>query len=148
MNWTLVALGLGLVCSMCAYAVAVKGFFRTFKLLTDEKDNLESAAAPVKPSILKKIGDSLKSAVLSLIIATAILYFTVVGATIYVYVTANANQDALCALRSDLELRTQSGERFLKEHPKGIPGVPVKTIEEGLHNQKRSIKALSGLSCN
>lgn len=144
MNWTLIAIAIGLVCSIFAYGIAVRGFFQTFKLLTEESEEVEAVA---KPSILKKIGESLKSAVLSLIIATAILYLTVIGATIYTYSQTHSTTQAVCALRSDLESRTASGEKFLKEHPKGIPGVPARTIEEGIHNQDRSIRALSGLSC-
>ena len=54
---------------------------------------------------------------------------------------------ALCALRSDLERRVQTSEKFLKEHPAGIPGIPAKTIRDGIRNQQRTITALAALSC-
>lgn len=54
---------------------------------------------------------------------------------------------ALCALRTDLEVRVTSGQVFLAEHPHGIPGVPVQSIRDGIANQQRTIAALSDLDC-
>lgn len=61
-----------------------------------------------------------------------------------------ANQqstDALCALRSDLVKRVANSEAFLEEHPNGIAGIPAKTIQDGIDNQKQTIRALGDLSC-
>lgn len=55
--------------------------------------------------------------------------------------------DALCALRGDLERRVASSEKFLSEHPDGIPGIPAKTIRDGIANQQRTILVLNDLSC-
>lgn len=54
---------------------------------------------------------------------------------------------ALCALRSDLETRVQSGNDFLSKHPGGIPGIPVATIRASNANEERTIIALSPLPC-
>lgn len=60
---------------------------------------------------------------------------------------AQQNTVALCALRRDLEDRVVSSERFIQEHPKGIPGIPVKTLIQSTEGQKRTIKALSPIKC-
>lgn len=60
---------------------------------------------------------------------------------------AKQNTTALCALRRDLEERVASSTRFIQEHPKGIPGIPIKTIIQGMEGQKRTIKALSAIKC-
>ncbi|HET7455402.1 MAG TPA: hypothetical protein VFJ76_07775 [Solirubrobacterales bacterium] len=54
---------------------------------------------------------------------------------------------AVCALVSDLESRTQSTRVFLEEHPHGTPGIPASALRESLHNQERTIDALSVVSC-
>ena len=61
---------------------------------------------------------------------------------------AGDSNDALCALRVDLEKRVASSEQFLRENPDGIPGIPAKTIRDGVTNQQRTIKALSQLACS
>jgi hypothetical protein len=99
------------------------------------------------PTDIEKITNAIKSTLRSLVIATGLLYVCLVGAGVYVYFENQNTTRAICALRTDLELRTQSGEAFLKEHPKGIPGIPPATLQQSIDNQKRSIKALSGLSC-
>jgi hypothetical protein len=55
--------------------------------------------------------------------------------------------DALCALRGDLQERVRSGEQFLATHPRGIPGVPVTTLRTSIAGQRRTIVALSSLKC-
>lgn len=143
MNWTIIALLIGLASSIGAYTIAVKGFFQTFRLLQILQESDEQAQS----DLAHKIITSLKSTLLSLVIATGILYACLIGAGVYIYVENHSSKQAICALRSDLELRTASTNDFLKKHPKGIPGVPVTTLKEGLSNQERSIKALSGVSC-
>jgi len=69
------------------------------------------------------------------------------GTVAYVARESARTTHALCALRHDLEIRVSSGESFLKDHPNGIPGIPAKQIRDGIENQKRTIKALSALSC-
>lgn len=54
---------------------------------------------------------------------------------------------ALCVLRADLQTRVDSSRAFLADHPNGIPGIPAKTLRDGITNQQRTIKALQGLSC-
>lgn len=54
---------------------------------------------------------------------------------------------ALCALREDLQLRVDGAEKFLAEHPDGLPGIPAKTIRDGAENQQRTISTLHVLKC-
>ena len=68
---------------------------------------------------------------------------------------------ALCALGDNIHRgvgerahKIATTESFLKTHPKGIPGVPVKLLEQGLaadkaslRSQKRNDAALSVLHC-
>lgn len=61
--------------------------------------------------------------------------------------SARGNQDALCALRHDLQDRVAVSERFLAEHPEGALGLSAKTIRTSLDGQRRTIRALSELSC-
>jgi hypothetical protein len=61
-----------------------------------------------------------------------------------------ANQkatDALCALRTDLQTRVASSQQFLEDNPNGIPGIPAKQIRDSIDGQRRTIRALDGLSC-
>lgn len=68
-------------------------------------------------------------------------------ATISIRTTAQQNQSALCALRHDLEVRTDASQAFLDANPNGIPGISSQQIRESLDNQKSTLRALSGLSC-
>ena len=56
---------------------------------------------------------------------------------------------ALCGLREDLHQRVVGSQNFLQVHPNGLPklGVSAASIEEGIHNQERTIATLSVLTC-
>lgn len=77
-----------------------------------------------------------------------LLSITVLSVLTAISFRANSqSNDALCALRGDLQRRVVTSREFLVEHPDGIPGISAKTIRDGIDNQKRTIVALSGLSC-
>lgn len=99
----------------------------------------------IPKSIIKPIKGTLRS----LAIATGILYICLIGAGAYVYLENNTTRQALCSLRGDLELRTEASEQFLASHPHGIPklGVTAASIQETVHNQKRTIYVLDTLDC-
>ena len=59
-----------------------------------------------------------------------------------------ASTHALCVLRDDLKTRVKSSTDFLAMHPDGIPGIPAKTLRDGIHNQQRTISALRTLQCS
>lgn len=50
---------------------------------------------------------------------------------------------ALCALKSDLGRRIQITERFLRDHPQGIPGVSRADLQVSLNNQKSTFSTIS-----
>lgn len=54
---------------------------------------------------------------------------------------------ALCALRDDLQTRVDTGQDFLKAHPRGAFGLSPATISTTLDGQRRTINALSVLRC-
>jgi uncharacterized protein HemX len=54
---------------------------------------------------------------------------------------------SLCTLREDLERRAKASEAYLRENPRGIPGVPLRTLRDSLTNQQRTISALAGIDC-
>jgi hypothetical protein len=55
---------------------------------------------------------------------------------------------SLCALRHDLEQRVSDGEAFLIDHPRGIPGIPAKTLRQSIDGQRRTIRALRVVQCD
>lgn len=90
--------------------------------------------------------------------ATVVLYLAVAVAIVLVWRDASSKRQdlarqatntgaALCTLRGDLEQRVEASQRFLREHPKGIPGINAATIQSGIVNQQRTVDALSGLNC-
>lgn len=93
------------------------------------------------------IGVQIKRALKVLTAATVVLYLIVGGVSALNYHNQSVTEDALCALRADLERRVEGSEKFLKEHPNGIKGISRATILTGIKNQEATIKALNSLSC-
>lgn len=58
-----------------------------------------------------------------------------------------SNTKALCAFRADLQSRVTSGNKFLKDHPKGIPGISPTLIRTSIKNEQSTINSLSSLVC-
>lgn len=79
--------------------------------------------------------------------ATILIFCVSIGGVIYTAINQKSNRDALCALRINLETELARSQKFLKEHPKGIPGVPVSLLLSGNADAKRSIEALGDLDC-
>lgn len=85
-------------------------------------------------------------------VLSLVLFLCVGGITVYVLsLKSNEGSEthaAVCALTADLEQRTQSTRDFLRKHPKGIPGLATAPqLRESLHNQERTLDALSVVSC-
>jgi hypothetical protein len=55
---------------------------------------------------------------------------------------------ALCVLKHDYKERVKQSEKFLKENPKGIPGIPTSVIQNSIKNQKATIVSLKVLKCD
>jgi hypothetical protein len=60
---------------------------------------------------------------------------------------ATSTNEALCALKQDLQRRYDSGTEFLASNPDGIPGITRATIQQSLENQRRTLLALRQLDC-
>lgn len=50
---------------------------------------------------------------------------------------------ALCAMKDNLEVRVAESERFLRQHPNGIPGIPAADIQRSIANQQSTIDTIS-----
>jgi hypothetical protein len=84
------------------------------------------------------------------VIAYLILAVAVAVALADTFRNAQSGQqshEAICALRTDLIRRVGDSERFLKEHPTGIPGISRADIERSLHGQRETIHALAVADC-
>jgi hypothetical protein len=76
-----------------------------------------------------------------------ILFTAVVGWQIQINHDTAAKGDAahaaLCVFVQDLSDRTSNSERFLMEHPNGIPGIPGAVIRNSLKNQQKTLASLN-----
>jgi hypothetical protein len=56
-------------------------------------------------------------------------------------------KQALCQLRLNLETRVAGAREFLRDNPKGIPGITPALIKRSIAEQELTIKALADLNC-
>lgn len=56
-------------------------------------------------------------------------------------------QQALCALREDIERRVEGSREFLRDHPEGIAGISASAIRVSLEGQERTVMVLASLDC-
>lgn len=54
---------------------------------------------------------------------------------------------ALCVFRDDLQRRVERSENFIKEHPEGVTGIPVATLQADVKNKKDTLASLDLLTC-
>lgn len=75
--------------------------------------------------------------------------FVATAAVLYNLIEDNGRAaDALCVLRSDLQVRVTSAEDFIRQHPEGIPGIPAATLKTSIVSQRQTIRALRDLNCD
>jgi hypothetical protein len=55
--------------------------------------------------------------------------------------------DAICVLKDDFKRRIADSERFLNEHPNGIPGITAQAISESLEGLRRTLQSLGAVRC-
>jgi hypothetical protein len=60
---------------------------------------------------------------------------------------AATDHAALCTFRVDLQSRVNETVDYLRTHPKGFPGVPLRTLQTSLNNQRLSLQSLQALNC-
>lgn len=104
------------------------------------------------------IASELKIALRRLLIATITLYGIVAVGVLFVFLDSQAKRNALrkqtqqtnralCVVRHDLEKRIDATKQFLRDNPKGIPGIPPATLKAGLENQEATVRGLSRIDC-
>jgi hypothetical protein len=81
-------------------------------------------------------------------VAWIITWLVIGGTAAYSYTVAEANRKAVCTLRGDLKRRVESGNKFLRANPHGGFGFTPSEIMKSIGDQKRTIKALSGVTCS
>lgn len=116
---------------------------------TETRDRYDELAASWHEAV-SRLDRRYRKVVIAVMVAGAVALGAVaLGVSLLRSTNKDANQTttALCALRADLERRVDSGEAFLAEHPEGFADIPALTIRKGIADQKRTIRALSGLDC-
>jgi hypothetical protein len=111
------------------------------------KEALKAPKAVYASTSGETLGESIRRTLRILVIATIILYLIIGGLAIYSFSLSKANTRGLCALRADAQDRIDQSEAFLKEHPKGIPGISVQQLQRSTDNSRRTAKSLKGLTC-
>lgn len=60
----------------------------------------------------------------------------------------NQGHTAICQEKSYYHRNIAQTEKFLKQHPGGIPGVPNSLLLQGLHATEAQLHALKDISCS
>lgn len=105
--------------------------------MTDQPEFVETVT-------VHNVANSVRKTLRGLIVLTVVLYVAVIGVTAWAYITSLTTRDALCVLRADLEVRAAQSQQYLDHSPTGRIADAVRQAAEG---QRRTIQALSGLSC-
>lgn len=108
--------------------------------------------APSAPLKVDSAGDlvvEIRRSLRRLVIATVVLFIAFGGVAAYSYKVANDNRQAVCNLRTDLQERVVSSEKFVTEHPDAIKklGFTITQVQKEIDNQNRTLKALAIVSC-
>lgn len=85
-----------------------------------------------------------------LVITTVVLFIAIGAVGIYAYTVADQNRQAVCNLKDDLERRVVTSEKFATEHPDKLEefGFTPAQVQKEIDNQRRTISALSAVSCD
>lgn len=83
---------------------------------------------------------------IAIIVSFAALLVSLFG-NFTLYQIAHNNNQTLCALKNDLQVRYDAGQAFLKDHPNGIPGIPRSALLVSLRNQRATLESLKNLDC-
>jgi hypothetical protein len=105
-----------------------------------------------------EIATDLRRGIRILGVATVALYVVVVIAVVLVWLDSQAKRDALrlettrttnalCTLKGDLIARINLSKAFLKDHPKGVPGISATIIKNDVAYQQQTVDALAVIKC-
>jgi hypothetical protein len=102
-----------------------------------------------RSEIANNVVGALQASLRKLTAATVVLYIVSVLLAVGAGYTANQNREAACALRADVERRTDEGKKFLIDHPHGLEklGFSRSDLLLSIHNQERTVDALGSLMC-
>lgn len=95
----------------------------------------------------KETAATLRASLRRLALATVVLYIALGGLALKSYLDGRRTNSVLCTYRTDLTARVIASTKYLQEHPNGAPGIPAKTIIDGIANQQRAIVAFKDLNC-
>jgi hypothetical protein len=97
---------------------------------------------------------SLRWLTVAIIVMYVVLVAFVGGALTYaqhergkIQAVVSDTNGALCTLRGDLEARVASSQKFLRDHPDGIPGIEPATIRQSIANTQATVDALAAIPC-
>jgi hypothetical protein len=82
--------------------------------------------------------------------ANIIMFLVVAGLAFYVYVGFANNRDALCSLKSDLEVRVENTRAYINAHDEpgeSLPILPLTQLRVQAHNQQATVDSLSDIDC-
>lgn len=97
-----------------------------------------------------KIVREIRRTLHGLVIATIVLFIVIGAIGIISFTLADDNRRAVCNLSDDLERRVATSEKFAEEHPKKVEelGFTQAQIQKEIANQRRTLDALSAVSCD
>lgn len=129
---------IGLLGSIGAFGIAIRNLY---KMVQKHK---------IHPTIDEQKFGAIRNTFVSMVIATALLYMTLVGAGGYVYLKGETVNSSLCALRGDLQHRIDQSQDYITKHPDKLKqlGFTVPQAEKEVANQERTVAALSELNCD
>lgn len=108
--------------------------------------------------------NTLSSLIVGGLVALGVFGFTVMLALLWLafHVSANtkeiqanaqANTDALCALRTDIRVRHDRASEYLRTHPEGLTDrygnvlISAAQLTKSIRDQESTLSALHGLDC-
>jgi hypothetical protein len=113
-------------------------------LLAETTDPLPPPVKVISDDVAKSLRKTLRI----LIGATVTLYLIMITFMVWTWTITRGNRVALCAVRLNAEVQRDQSTSFLKDHPKGIPGlVTAEDLQNGIDNYTATVTALGNLNC-
>lgn len=97
---------------------------------------------------LEKKADRVEIMLYSLAAAIVIIFSMLIFGLRQNQQAINQSHQAICAEKLTYQQQIKSTKSFLRDHPKGIPGVPNKLLLQGLQETEAQLAALHNISCS